>query len=72
MWPNSVQLVKHVDDIKLSNDKKKVFGEGIAYDTFDTTDSGVFAVAWLGFGVMTIIESFGQKMFILSQSKLCI
>ena len=37
-------IIKHVDDIKLSNDKKKIFGEGVAYDTFDTTGTGVFAV----------------------------
>ena len=41
-------VVKHVDDIKLSNDKKKIFGEGVAYDTFDTTDTGVFAVTRIG------------------------
>ena len=41
-------VIKHVDDIKLSNDKKKIFGEGVAYDTFDTTDTGVFAVARIG------------------------
>ena len=41
-------IVKHVDDIKLSNDMKKTFGEGVAYDTFDTTETGVFAVARIG------------------------
>ena len=41
-------IVKHVDDIKLSNEKKKIFGEGVAYDTFDTTDTGVFAVTRIG------------------------
>ena len=41
-------VVKHVDDIKLNNDKKKIFGEGVAYDTFDTTGTGVFAVTRFG------------------------
>ena len=42
------KVIKHVDDIKLSNDKKKTFGEGVAYDSFDTTGSGVFAVTKIG------------------------
>ena len=41
-------IIKHVNDIKLSNDKKKIFGEGVAYDTFDTTGTGVFAVTKIG------------------------
>ena len=38
-------IVKSTDDIKLNNDKKKKFKEGIAYDTFDDVDHGIFAVA---------------------------
>ena len=41
-------IIKHVIDIKLSNDKKKIFGEGVAYDTFDTTGTGVFAITRIG------------------------
>ena len=41
-------IIKHVDDIRLSNDKKKTFGEGVAYDSFDTTGTGVFAVTRIG------------------------
>ena len=39
-------IIKHVDEIKLSNDKKKVFKEGIIFDAFDDTgDAAVFGVA---------------------------
>ena len=38
-------LIKTVEDIKLTNDKKKTFKEGTAYDTFDDTEQGIFAVA---------------------------
>ena len=38
-------IIKSVEDIKLTNDKKKTFKEGIAYDVFDEEDQGVFAVA---------------------------
>ena len=42
-------IIKHVDDIKLTNDKKKVFKEGIIFDTFDDTgDVAVFGVAKFG------------------------
>ena len=41
-------VIKHVEDIKLSNDKKKIFGEGVAFDSFDTTGTGVFAVTRVG------------------------
>ena len=37
-------VIKTVEDIKLTNDKKKNFKEGIAYDTFDDTEQGIFAV----------------------------
>ena len=38
-------VIKTVEDIKLSNEKKKTFKEGIAYDTFEENDQGVFAIA---------------------------
>ena len=38
-------IIKTVEDIKLTNDKKKTFKEGIAYDVFDETDHNIFAVA---------------------------
>ena len=41
-------IIKHVDDIKLFNYKKKIFGEGVAYDIFDTTGTGVFAFMRIG------------------------
>ena len=37
-------VIKTVEDIKLSNDKKKTFKEGIAFDTFEENDQGVFAI----------------------------
>ena len=44
-----IGVIKHVDDIKLTNEKKKGFKEGIVFDTFDeTSDTGVFAVAKVG------------------------
>ena len=49
-------IIKTVEDIKLSNEKKKVFKEGIAYDTFDDTDQGIFALA-------RIEETDHRKMF---------
>ena len=41
-------VIKTVDDIKLSNEKKKSFKEGIAYDSFDEVDQGIFAVRMVG------------------------
>ena len=42
-------IIKHVDNIKLTNDNKKVFVEGIIFDTFDDTgDAAVFGVAKIG------------------------
>ena len=38
-------VIKTVEDIKLTNEKKKTFKEGIAYDTFDNVEQGLFAVA---------------------------
>ena len=40
-----IGVVKTVEDIKLTNDKKKIFKEGIAYDTFSDVDQGFFAIA---------------------------
>ena len=40
-----VGVIKTVEDIKLTNDKKKVFKEGIVYDTFEEADPTIFAVA---------------------------
>ena len=40
-------VIKTVEDIKLTNDKKKTFKEGIAFDTFDEVEQGFFAVARL-------------------------
>ena len=41
---NKDGIIKSVDDIKLTNEKKKTFKEGIAYDSFDEVDQGIFAV----------------------------
>ena len=41
-------IIKSVDDIKLTNEKKKVFKEGIAYDAFDDIEQGIFAVKQVG------------------------
>ena len=41
-------IIKSVEDIKLTNDKKKTFKEGIAYDAFDDVEQGIFAVAQVG------------------------
>ena len=38
-------VIKTVEEIKLTNDKKKVFKEGIVYDTFEEVSPGVLAVA---------------------------
>ena len=38
-------IITSVEDIKLSNDKKKTFKEGIAYEAFDEVEQGIFAVA---------------------------
>ena len=44
-----IGVIKHVDEIKLTNDKKKTFKEGIIFDTFDDTgDAAVFGVAKIG------------------------
>ena len=37
-------IIKSIEDIKLSNDKKKVSKEGLTYETFDESDQGVFGV----------------------------
>ena len=51
--------IKHVDDIKLSHEKKKVFKEGIIFDTFEENDLSVFAVA----GVLKVdLEKVKQRM----------
>ena len=39
------EIIKSVEDIKLSNDKKKTFKEGIAYEAFDDVEQSIFAVA---------------------------
>lgn len=38
-------IIKTVEDIKLSNDNKKVFKEGIVYDTFEEADPSIFAAS---------------------------
>ena len=38
-------VIKTVEEIKLTNDKKKVFKEGIVYDTFEEVSPGVLDVA---------------------------
>ena len=40
-------VIKTAEDIRLTNDKKKTFKEGIAYDTFDESEHGIFAIAKL-------------------------
>ena len=37
-------IIKSVDDIKLTDEEKMVFKEGIAYDAFDDVEQGIFAV----------------------------
>ena len=37
-------VIKHVEDIKLSNGGKKIFREGVVFDTF-VEENDVFAVA---------------------------
>ena len=37
-------IIKHVEDIKLSNDGKKIFSEGVVFDTL-VEENDVFAVA---------------------------
>ena len=39
------KIIKHVEEIKLSHEKKKVFKDGIIFDTFEESDPSVFAVA---------------------------
>ena len=41
-------IIKHVEDIKLSNENKKKFKDGIVFDTFDTENSDVLAVCNFG------------------------
>ena len=45
---NEKGVIKSIENIKLSNEKKKVLKEGIVYDTFDEINEGVFAVAHVG------------------------
>ena len=39
-----IGVIKTVQDIKLTNEKKKVFKEGIVFDTFETADENIFAI----------------------------
>ena len=41
---NDAGIIKSVNDIRLTNEKKKTFKEGIAYDSFDEVDQGFFGI----------------------------
>ena len=42
------KIIKHVEDIKLSNENKKKFREGVVFDTFDDQNADIFAVVNVG------------------------
>ena len=57
-------IIKHVEDIKLSNENKKKFKDGIVFDTFDIENSDVLAVCNFGKKDESQLEQLGASYYL--------
>ena len=57
-------IIKHVEDIKLSNENKKKFKDGIVFDTFDIENLDVLAVCNFGKKDELQLEQLGASYYL--------